>query len=96
MVQAFGMFLLLIPSLILSLQTTRCYTPLTTLLTVQQIYGPSLHDDYGSNSFPGIDDAIEKAKSLNTSDSWRFVQHEVWRVARVVTQASLVLHGKFT
>ncbi|XP_065025655.1 probable glutamate carboxypeptidase LAMP1 [Musa acuminata AAA Group] len=60
------------------------------------IYGPSLHDDYGSNSFPGIDDAIEKAKSLNTSDSWRFVQHEVWRAARVVTQASLVLHGKFT
>ncbi|CAL9135098.1 unnamed protein product [Musa textilis] len=60
------------------------------------IYGPSLHDDYGSNSFPGIDDAIQKAKSLNTSDSWRFVQHEVWRAARVVTQASRVLHGKLT
>ncbi|WOL11093.1 putative glutamate carboxypeptidase 2 isoform X1 [Canna indica] len=60
------------------------------------IYGPSLHDDYGSKSFPGLDDAIEKAKSLNTSDSWYFVQHEVWRVARVVKQASLVLKGKLT
>ncbi|XP_073108965.1 probable glutamate carboxypeptidase LAMP1 isoform X2 [Elaeis guineensis] len=60
------------------------------------IYGPSMHDDYGSKSYPGIDDAIEKAKSLDTSESWSFVQHEVWRAARVVTQAALVLNGKFT
>ncbi|KAG1346635.1 putative glutamate carboxypeptidase LAMP1 [Cocos nucifera] len=60
------------------------------------IYGPSMHDGYGSKSYPGIDDAIEKAKSSNTSESWSFVQHEVWRAARAVTQAALVLNGKFT
>ncbi|OAY82142.1 putative glutamate carboxypeptidase 2 [Ananas comosus] len=61
-----------------------------------QIYGPSQHNDYGSKSFPGIDDAIDEAKKSNTSESWRFVQHEVYRVARAVTRASLVLKGKFT
>lgn len=60
------------------------------------IYAPARHDDYGSNSFPGISDAIERAKSLNTSDSWHSVQHEVWRVARAITQASLVLSGRLT
>ncbi|KAK9274754.1 hypothetical protein L1049_022006 [Liquidambar formosana] len=60
------------------------------------IYAPSSHNDYGSKSFPGIDDAIEKAKSLNTTESWRFVQHEIWRVSRAVTHASLVLNGKLT
>ncbi|KAM7509602.1 hypothetical protein LguiA_020055 [Lonicera macranthoides] len=60
------------------------------------IYAPSKHNDYGSKSFPGIDDAIEKAKSLNTRKSWTVVQHEVWRVSRAVTQASLVLNGKLT
>ncbi|XP_016451825.2 putative glutamate carboxypeptidase LAMP1 [Nicotiana tabacum] len=60
------------------------------------IYAPSRHDDYGSNSFPGISDAIERAKSLDSTDSWRSVQHEVWRVARAITQASLVLSGRLT
>uniref|UniRef100_A0A5B6YQA2 glutamate carboxypeptidase II n=1 Tax=Davidia involucrata TaxID=16924 RepID=A0A5B6YQA2_DAVIN len=60
------------------------------------IYAPSKHNDYGSKSFPGIDDAIEKAKNLNTAESWRFVQHEVWRVSRAVTHASLVLNGELT
>lgn len=60
------------------------------------IYAPARHDDYGSNSFPGISDAIEIAKNLNSSDSWHSVQHEVWRVARAITQASLVLNGRLT
>ncbi|KAI7989693.1 putative glutamate carboxypeptidase LAMP1 [Camellia lanceoleosa] len=60
------------------------------------IYAPSNHNDYGSKSFPGIDDAIEDAKSLNTTESWRLVQHEVWRVSRVITHASLVLNGELT
>ncbi|TMW89023.1 hypothetical protein EJD97_017741 [Solanum chilense] len=60
------------------------------------IYAPAKHNDYGSNSFPGISDAIESAKSLNSSDSWHSVQHEVWRVARAITQASLVLSGRLT
>ncbi|XP_075509749.1 putative glutamate carboxypeptidase LAMP1 [Primulina tabacum] len=58
------------------------------------IYAPSKYNDYGSKSFPGIDDAIEKANSLNTSDSWRSVQHQIWRVARAITQASLCLKGE--
>ncbi|MCL7050361.1 hypothetical protein MKW94_013089 [Papaver nudicaule] len=60
------------------------------------IYGPSKYNDYGSKSFPGIDDAIEKAKTLNTVESWRLVQHEIWRASRAITQASLVLNGKLT
>ncbi|GJS75668.1 probable glutamate carboxypeptidase LAMP1 isoform X1 [Tanacetum coccineum] len=60
------------------------------------IYAPSKHNDYGSKCFPGIDDALENAKSLNTEDSWLSVQHEIWRVSRVVTQASLVLGGELT
>ncbi|KAJ4958603.1 hypothetical protein NE237_025714 [Protea cynaroides] len=60
------------------------------------IYGPSKNNDYGSKSFPGIDDAIEKAKILNSVESWHSVQHEIWRVARVVTDASLVLGGVLT
>lgn len=66
------------------------------MLSVIQIYAPSKHNDYGSKSFPGIDDAIEKAKSRNTTDLWNFVQHEVWRVSRVINQASLVLGGELT
>ncbi|KAH7651215.1 N-acetylated-alpha-linked acidic dipeptidase protein [Dioscorea alata] len=57
------------------------------------VYGPSQHDDYGSKSFPGIDDAIENAKTTNTAESWRLVQHEIWRVTRAITQASQVLNG---
>lgn len=64
--------------------------------TFFQIYAPSKHDDYGSTLFPGIADAIEKAKSLNTAESWQFVQHELWRVSRAVTHASLVLNGQLT
>lgn len=61
-----------------------------------QIYAPSRHNDYGSTSFPGINDAIEKAKNLNTVESWDLVQHEVWRVSRAVGHASLVLKGELT
>lgn len=60
------------------------------------IYGPSKHNDYGSKSFPGIDDAIEEAKKASTSDSWHSVQHEIWRVSRAVKHATQVLSGKLT
>ncbi|PIA64595.1 hypothetical protein AQUCO_00100225v1 [Aquilegia coerulea] len=60
------------------------------------VYGPSKHDDYGSKAFPGIGDAIEVAKSLNTDEAWRVVQHEVWRASRAITHASLVLNGQLT
>ncbi|CAN6456802.1 unnamed protein product [Victoria cruziana] len=60
------------------------------------IYGPSEKVDYGSKSFPGIADAIEGAKRANSLESWKHVQHEIWRAARAITQASLVLSGEFT
>ncbi|KAL5728975.1 glutamate carboxypeptidase II [Ranunculus cassubicifolius] len=60
------------------------------------VYAPSKHDDYGSTSFPGINDAIEVAKSLNTIEAWSGVQHEIWRAARAIKHASLVLNGKLT
>lgn len=66
------------------------------LYFVLQIYGPSRHDDYGSKSFPGVDDAIEEARKRNTAESWQSVQHEVWRVSRVIRHASLVLQGQLT
>ncbi|EEF48163.1 dipeptidase, putative [Ricinus communis] len=60
------------------------------------IYASLKHNDYRSKSFPGIVDAIEKAKSLKTAESWHYVQHEVWRVSRAVRHASLVLSGELT
>ncbi|KAK7244511.1 hypothetical protein RIF29_39334 [Crotalaria pallida] len=60
------------------------------------IYGPSKHNDYGSQSFPGIDDAVKLAKTLHNAESWHRVQHEVWRDSRVIRQASLVLFGQLT
>ncbi|XP_050216841.1 probable glutamate carboxypeptidase LAMP1 [Mercurialis annua] len=60
------------------------------------VYAPSKHNDYGSKSFPGIDDAIQKAMSLSTVESWHYVQHEVWRVSRAVRHVSLVLGGELT
>ncbi|ESQ41988.1 hypothetical protein EUTSA_v10012881mg [Eutrema salsugineum] len=58
------------------------------------VYGPSKYDDYGSKSFPGVDDAIDDAKRLKTKASWELVQHQIWRVARAVRHASLVLKGE--
>jgi N-acetylated-alpha-linked acidic dipeptidase len=60
------------------------------------IYAPSLHDDYGAQVYPGVDDAIQMAERTNTSESWRSVQHEIYRIARVINQASLVLSGGLT
>ncbi|KAK4765350.1 hypothetical protein SAY86_026440 [Trapa natans] len=62
----------------------------------KKIYAPSKHDNYGSKSFPGVSDAIEDAKTSNKTESWKTVQHEVWRVTRVIRQASLVLDGQLT
>ncbi|XP_048623383.1 probable glutamate carboxypeptidase LAMP1 isoform X2 [Brassica napus] len=58
------------------------------------VYGPSKYDDYGSKSFPGVDDAIDNAKRVKTKASWEHVQHEMWRVSRAIRHASLVLKGE--
>lgn len=58
------------------------------------VYGPSKYDDYGSKSFPGVDDAIDNAKRVKTKASWEHVQHEIWRVSRAIRHAALVLKGE--
>ncbi|XP_071684519.1 probable glutamate carboxypeptidase LAMP1 isoform X1 [Lolium perenne] len=60
------------------------------------IYGPSLYNDYGAEVYPGVDDAIQTAKKTNTSESWQSVQHEIHRIARIISQAALVLSGQLT
>ncbi|CAI0628572.1 unnamed protein product [Linum tenue] len=60
------------------------------------IYAPAKHNVYGTKYFPGIDDAIEQAKRLNTEESWKVVQHEVWRVSRAINQVTKVLSGELT
>lgn len=60
------------------------------------IYGPSLYNDYGAEVYPGVDDAIQTAKNTNTSESWQSVQHEIHRIARVISQAALALSGGLT
>ncbi|PON62462.1 Peptidase [Parasponia andersonii] len=60
------------------------------------IYGPSKYNDYGSESLPGIGDAVEMVKKLNTTESWKLAQHEIWRVSRAIKQASQVLNGVLT
>ncbi|KAL5222281.1 hypothetical protein ABZP36_026994 [Zizania latifolia] len=60
------------------------------------VYGSSEQDDWESASYPGIVDAIASARSNSTKESWKFVQHEIHRVARAITQASVVLSGSLT
>ncbi|CAD6236849.1 unnamed protein product [Miscanthus lutarioriparius] len=60
------------------------------------VYGPSDLNDWDTAIYPGIANAIASARSSNTSESWKFVQHEVYRVARAVTQASAILSGRLT
>ncbi|PKA57226.1 putative glutamate carboxypeptidase 2 [Apostasia shenzhenica] len=60
------------------------------------IYGPSQYNVYLSQTFPGIEDAIDKVTSSKEQESCHLLQHEIWRVARAITQASHVLNGKLT
>jgi hypothetical protein len=65
-----------------------------------QVYGPVSNNNYGSLSFPAIWDSIYEATgnsngALN-STKWAAVQHQIFRSARAVTRASLVLRGKLT
>ncbi|CAL4947524.1 unnamed protein product [Urochloa decumbens] len=60
------------------------------------VYGPSDQNDWDTAVYPGIANAIASARSSNTSESWKSVQHEIYRVARAVTQASAVLSGRLT
>lgn len=65
------------------------------------VYGPVSSNSYDSLSFPGIWNAINIARANNSTGTtsakeWATVQHEIYRVARVTTRASLVLQGRLT
>ncbi|GJM93189.1 hypothetical protein PR202_ga09725 [Eleusine coracana subsp. coracana] len=60
------------------------------------VFGDSEQNDWDTAAYPGIADAIAKARRSNTSESWKMVQHEIYRVARAVTQAATVLSGSLT
>uniref|UniRef100_A0A0D9YER6 Peptidase M28 domain-containing protein n=1 Tax=Oryza glumipatula TaxID=40148 RepID=A0A0D9YER6_9ORYZ len=62
----------------------------------RKVYGPSEQNDWESASYPGVENAIASARKENTTESWKFVQHEIHRVARAITQASVVLAGSLT
>ncbi|KAI5074216.1 hypothetical protein GOP47_0010815 [Adiantum capillus-veneris] len=55
------------------------------------VYGPSKSDKYGVSFFPGINGAISAAL---TSGNWGLVQHEVWKVARAIERATVVIVGQ--
>jgi hypothetical protein len=61
-----------------------------------QVYGCSGHNDWGTAAYPSVADAIASARSNNTSESWKFVQHEIYRVVRAITQTASVLSGSLT
>jgi N-acetylated-alpha-linked acidic dipeptidase len=70
------------------------------------VYGPvreNVYGTYGTTTFPGIQTALAQALAeSNEHDNdakrqqWAAVQHEIWRVARVVERSALVLQGSLT
>jgi N-acetylated-alpha-linked acidic dipeptidase len=83
-----------------------CFTIANTSFSscaVFQVYGPVSSNAYGTSSFPGIKNSITLALSASSKHDdaakmrqWAAVQHEIWRVARVVERAALVLQGSLT
>ncbi|XP_015898877.3 probable glutamate carboxypeptidase AMP1 isoform X1 [Ziziphus jujuba] len=59
------------------------------------IYGPI---DYESKlqMFPGISDAISRARNMSERQGQAIIEHEIWRVARAIQRAASVLRGQFT
>ncbi|MCO5597348.1 hypothetical protein L7F22_051424 [Adiantum nelumboides] len=55
------------------------------------VYGPSKEDEYGVSFLPGINSAVSAALA---SGNWVLVRHEVWRFARAIERATLVIVGK--
>lgn len=55
------------------------------------VYGPSKTDKYGVSYLPGINGAISNALSKG---EWGLVQHEIWKVARAIERATLVIVGQ--
>eukprot|EP01018_Ginkgo_biloba_P010498 Gb_39263 [translate_table: standard] len=59
------------------------------------VYAPSEGNEYTFSSFPGVVDAIISASRSNGEENGE-LQHEIWRVARRISQAAAVLTGELT
>ncbi|XP_024531528.1 probable glutamate carboxypeptidase LAMP1 [Selaginella moellendorffii] len=59
-----------------------------------KIYGPSGKNHYNSQLFPGVCDALAAAMSINNKASWNALQHEIWKVARAITNVAHFLSGE--
>ncbi|TVU35166.1 hypothetical protein EJB05_17042, partial [Eragrostis curvula] len=82
------------------MQAERAFTSREGLLSDKWckhlVYGSSEQNDWETAAYPGIANAIASARTSNTSESWKLVQHEIYRVARAVTKAAAVLSGSLT
>ncbi|CAA0822581.1 Probable glutamate carboxypeptidase 2 [Striga hermonthica] len=58
------------------------------------IYGPRGNQESKIDFFPGIADAI--SRKSNDEQREAAIRHEIWRVARAIRNAALVLRGEFT
>lgn len=92
----FTLFLVLNYTMISRFSDCSLYFVLIGSCCFSQVYGPSEQNDWESASYPGVENAIASARKENTTESWKFVQHEIHRVARAITQASVVLAGSLT
>ncbi|KAJ7548570.1 hypothetical protein O6H91_07G017500 [Diphasiastrum complanatum] len=59
------------------------------------VYGPTRNDNYGTTAFPGILDSIANVGG-GSAQKWAIVQHEIWRVARVIKRVAVALQGDLT
>ncbi|XP_024528345.1 probable glutamate carboxypeptidase LAMP1 [Selaginella moellendorffii] len=59
------------------------------------IYGQTTSDLYGSQSFPGISLALANALAKMDKSTSSVLQHEIWKVARAITNAARVLSDNF-
>lgn len=59
-----------------------------------QVYGPQSNGESNElNFFPGVADAISRSKWMNREERLEAIQHEVWRVARAIRRAAILLKG---
>ena len=69
------------------------------------VYSPPNDNEYGTSSFPGVNDAIARAQKQDRGtgeeeeeeegkgEAWKQAQHEVWRAGRALDRVAGVLRG---
>lgn len=72
-----------------------CYWDITIVCwsCYWQLYAPPEDCESKLSFFPGIADAISRARKLNESEAQMQIQHEIWKVARAIQRAAAALRG---